>query len=391
MKSALKCLMGLFCLLTGCYKSQVPEDAKYSVYLSTLFQYETNLCFMATNGQKYWTDIFKDIRIPLARKLDLVGEINAVASSPNKPMDEKVKRLVKETVSRPRDKKILDEFLAEMGDMKKVTEYLDKCDLLGLLGEMRDKHSFHEAFLSYNYIDETFLYSLPEGIGGREISVLSELTALHGEHEWNTILTDKGVDLGLKHGLVIDIHDMARYGEYPHPVFCTKSDYVSILFQYETNLCFMAANGQKHWTDIFKDTRIPIARQLDLLIKIDDISQPNEAMDQKVRKIIKQNVPKNVAENEDPDKDKRELLGVLENMRDKYSFHIAFLIYNYIGNTFLCSLPEGVGDREIAVLSELTALHGEREWNAILTDKNVDIGLKRRLVIDIHDRVRYAR
>ncbi|MCL1921830.1 MAG: hypothetical protein FWG50_12295 [Kiritimatiellaeota bacterium] len=152
----------------------------------------------------------------------------------------------------------------------------------------------------------------------------------------------------------------------------------------------MATNGQEYWAKIFKDTRISISRKLNLVDKIDEISQPNECMDRNVREIVKQDVPKPIPEDENYNYANWKYCILLETARKRHAFHEAFLIYNYIDKALLYSEPEGVGDREIAVLSESAALHGEHEWNAILTDKSVDIGLKRGLVIDIHDMARYG-
>ena len=200
MKMILNCLVGMFGLLSGCCNEQPRKADNYSDYISIFFEYETNLHYVATDGQQYWADILKDTRIPLERKMDLVGTLCGI-SQPNEQMAQKVREMVKQDVPKP----ILPE----------DEDYDDpNWKFCVLLIKARDKHDFHEAFLIFNYIDTTLLYSEVEGVGEREIAVLTELTALHGECEWNAILTDKNVDIGLKRGLVIDIHDMAKYGEY---------------------------------------------------------------------------------------------------------------------------------------------------------------------------------
>ena len=199
MKFISKYLTGTFLLLVGCNNEQSFSQNTFSEYASTLIQYETNLFHIATYGQNFWGDIFIDTRISISRKIDLVNMINNV-SQPNEKMNLKIQKIIISQTSK-------------MNVDEKNPDY-EKWKFIGLLEIMRERHDFHEAFIMYNYIDKAFLYSLPENVGSREIAVLTETTALHGKKIWSTILTDKNIDINLKQGLVMDIHDMAKYGEY---------------------------------------------------------------------------------------------------------------------------------------------------------------------------------
>jgi len=199
MKFVFILFVGMCCLLWESCKTQPRKADPYPDYISTLFQYETNLQHMAMNGGTFWTDIFKDAQIPLDRKMDLVNRINEIAQ-PNEQMAQRVKEIAKQDVPRP---------TPEDEDYN-YTNW----KYLVLLGRARSRHAFHEAFLLFNYIDEKLLYSELEGVGDLEIAILYDLTALYGELEWSAILTDKKVDVGLKAGLIVEIHDKARYGEY---------------------------------------------------------------------------------------------------------------------------------------------------------------------------------
>ena len=197
MKIVFKCAMLMLFIFSGCDKGQLENNNQYFGYYSTLFQYETNLCLMAKEGQKYWGKIFKDVQIPIVRKFDLVTEIHSTASIKNKQKIEKVRLFV-------------DEIIANRNEIDEERNW----DLFGLSGKFLTERLFHEAFLAEEYyIDEGYrdFYDALEGtITGYSYSQLTDLVALHGEHDWIAILTDENISLDLKKSLIISIYDVSR-------------------------------------------------------------------------------------------------------------------------------------------------------------------------------------